>query len=157
VRRVDVRSAQEMHDAVLAECKTADVLVMAAAVADFRPAKIAGQKIKKGGGIPEIRLENTVDILGRVAEERGKVNSLRAVIGFAAESQDLLENARAKLLNKQLDVIVANDIRAEDAGFEADTNRVSLLYADGRVETLPLLDKQAVAGRVMDVVVQLLG
>jgi phosphopantothenoylcysteine decarboxylase/phosphopantothenate--cysteine ligase len=146
--RMDVRTAEEMLNAVLARVSGADALVMAAAVADFRPAYPAGYKIKKENGIPEIRLERTPDILARVAAERTR--GPRLVIGFAAESQDLLLNARSKLEAKKLDMIVANDISAADAGFGVDTNRVTFLFADGRVIELPLMTKLEVAYAVMD-------
>ncbi|HUF39295.1 MAG TPA: bifunctional phosphopantothenoylcysteine decarboxylase/phosphopantothenate--cysteine ligase CoaBC [Anaerolineales bacterium] len=154
--RVDVRTAEEMLAAVEAACANADALVMAAAVADFRPAQAAGQKIKKEAGVPEIRLEPVPDILAAIGAARGEGNSLKVVVGFAAESRDLLENARAKLEKKNLDLIVANDISAADAGFEVDTNRVTLLFAGGRTEPLPLLGKDAVAERVMREVARLL-
>jgi len=149
-RRVDVRTAEEMLAAVEAACKEADALVMAAAVADFRPEAVSDQKIKKDAGVPEIRLERAPDILASIGAERGKGNSLNVIVGFAAESEGLIENAQAKLRNKNLDLIVANDIGAADAGFEVDTNRVTLLFADGRAESLPVMGKDEVAARVME-------
>lgn len=154
--RVEVRSSGEMLAAVQSAVKDADVIVMAAAVADFRPAVVADQKIKKGQGIPDIRLEAAPDILATIGKVKGTGNALRVAVGFAAESQDLLENAQSKLIRKNLDLIVANDISAPDAGFEVDTNRVTLLFADGRTETLPLLNKTAVAEHVMRAVSALL-
>jgi phosphopantothenoylcysteine decarboxylase/phosphopantothenate--cysteine ligase len=155
-RRVDVRTAAEMQTAVEEACREADVLVMAAAVADFRPAGVSDHKLKKDAGVPEVRLERAPDILAAIGAARGEGNSLSVVAGFAAESEDLLDNARAKLDKKNLDLIVANDIRADDAGFEADTNRVTLLFADGRSETLPLQSKDEVAARVMHEIAGLL-
>jgi phosphopantothenoylcysteine decarboxylase/phosphopantothenate--cysteine ligase len=155
-RRVDVRTAEEMRAAVEEACREADVLVMAAAVADFRPAEIADQKLKKNTGIPEIRLEPAPDILAAVGAGRGKTNRLKVLAGFAAESETLLENAKAKLEKKGLDLIAANDIGAADAGFEVDTNRVTLLFAGGRSETLPLLSKEEVAARIMVEISELL-
>lgn len=155
-RRIDVRSSEEMLAAVETAAANADVLVMAAAVADFRPAHVAGQKIKKGEGIPQITLEKAPDILGAIGPAKGRDNPLRVVVGFAAESQDLVQNAQAKLERKNLDMIVANDISAHDAGFEVDTNRVTLLFADGRQEALPLMGKEAVAVRVMQEIANLL-
>lgn len=155
-RRIDVVTAQEMLDAVLVESKPADALVMAAAVADFRPAAPAAQKIKKGGGVPEIRLENTADILSKVAQLKSKSGFPRLIVGFAAESQDLLTNASAKMKSKKLDLMVANDISAKDAGFGVDTNRVTLLFSDGRAEPLPLMSKDDVAATVMQRIVDLL-
>jgi phosphopantothenoylcysteine decarboxylase/phosphopantothenate--cysteine ligase len=151
-----VGTAQEMLESVLAALPQADALIMAAAVADFRPADPARDKIKKGGGIPEIRLENTPDILHAVAERKTRSGFPRVTVGFAAESQDLLENARAKLQSKRLDLIAANDISALDAGFAVETNRVALLSADGGQESLPLMSKEGVAQAVLERVVELL-
>lgn len=148
-QRVDVRSAEEMLQAVLTSLPGAEALIMAAAVADFRPAHPAAHKIKKGEGAPIIALEPTPDILQRVAQVRREQGWPNRVVGFAAESQDLLENATLKLRQKNLDLIVANDISAPQAGFEVDTNRVTLLFADGRIESLPLMTKEEVAERVL--------
>ena len=156
-KRVDVTSAEEMAAAVLEALKEADVLLMAAAVADFRPEKVAGEKIKKGEGTPEIKLAVTDDILLTVAKQKTKSGYPKVTVGFAAESQDLLKNAEKKLKSKKLDLIVANDISAEDAGFETDTNRVTLLGVDGDKEELPLLGKDEVAEAVLNRVVELLG
>ncbi len=145
-RVVPVRTAQEMLEAVLEESAHADALLMAAAVADFRPARIATEKISKKDGIPTLPLEATPDILKTLAARDGKERKRpRLVIGFAAESRDLLKNARAKLQAKRLDLIVANDISASDSGFAVETNRVTLLYAAGREERLPLMSKEGVA------------
>ena len=149
-RLVSVQSAAQMHQAVLNETSRADVLIMAAAVADFRPAQAAAQKIKKQSGPPRLVLEPTIDILASVARSRAQSGFPRRVIGFAAESQSLLENARAKLAAKSLDMIVANDISAADAGFEVSTNRVSLLTPDGQVKSLPLQSKEAVAEALLE-------
>jgi phosphopantothenoylcysteine decarboxylase/phosphopantothenate--cysteine ligase len=151
-RRVEVRTVDEMLAAVNAAIADADVLVMAAAVSDFRAAHISGEKIKKGDGIPQITLEAAPDILGSVGSGKGVRNALKVIVGFAAESQNLIENAAVKLKKKNLDLIVANDISAADAGFGVETNRVTLLFADGRREALPLMGKDAVAARVMEVV-----
>lgn len=156
VERVDVQTAEEMLRAVLDSLPRADALVMAAAVADFRPEAQAGNKIKKEDGIPEIRLVNTPDILRAVARQKEETGWPRFTVGFAAESQHLLENARAKLAAKKLDLIVANDIGAADAGFTVDTNRVVLLYPDGRSEALPLMSKEEVSQVVMQQLVALL-
>jgi phosphopantothenoylcysteine decarboxylase/phosphopantothenate--cysteine ligase len=154
-RRIDVNTAAEMAEAVLRACSEADALVMAAAVADFRPAHVAQQKIKKANP-PHIELEKTVDILGAVAERRETTRRPEVVVGFAAESQNLVENAREKIQRKKLTFIVANDISATDAGFSVDTNRVTLVDADEGVEQLPLLPKTQVAEAVMDRVTKLL-
>ena len=148
-QRVEVLTAQEMLEAVLAALPGTDGLIMAAAVADFRPAIRMEQKIKKAGGVPEIHLEATPDILCAVAEFKSEKGWPRWTIGFAAESQSLLENARAKLQAKKVDLLVANDISAADAGFGMDTNRVTLLYPDGRTEPLPLMSKEQVAEEVV--------
>jgi phosphopantothenoylcysteine decarboxylase/phosphopantothenate--cysteine ligase len=129
---------------------------MAAAVADFRPISPAGDKLKKAEGIPEIRLEYTPDILEAVAEIKDRLGFPRLTVGFAAESRDLLANAQAKLRAKRVDLIVANDISATDAGFAVDTNRVVLLDAGGGQESLPLMSKAEVAERVLARVVGML-
>jgi len=123
---------------------------MSAAVADFRPTHPAGQKIKKTGSGLTLELEPTQDILAEVARQRASLPKLSRVVGFAAESQDLLENARKKLAAKKLDLIVANDITASDAGFEVDTNRVTFLLADGTSQVLPLTSKDEVAGQIIE-------
>lgn len=148
VRVLQVESASEMHDAVAAELPTADVLVMAAAVADFRPANPAGEKIKKGaGGVPEILLEPTADILRSLRDARpaGAV-----IVGFALETESAVENGRRKLVEKDLDLLVVNDAREPGAGFEVNTNRVTILDREGGIEELPLLSKAAVAGHILD-------
>lgn len=158
-RMVQVESAQQMRDAVLAHIQTADALVMAAAVADFRPASIAAHKIKKqadAAGL-DLHLERTDDILLAVQAQRQMLDQLRVVVGFAAESQELLANAHKKLIAKGLNLLVANDITAEGAGFAGDTNRVSLLAADGSVETLALMSKTAVAELLIQRVAALSG
>jgi phosphopantothenoylcysteine decarboxylase / phosphopantothenate---cysteine ligase len=154
---VAVCTAAEMLEAVRSHAQSADALIMAAAVADFRPAAVADQKIKKAGGVPDIRLEPTQDILAAVAGQRAETGRPRVTVGFAAESQDLLANARAKLEAKRLDLIVANDISAQDAGFAVATNRVTLIGADGSSESLPLQSKEAVAEAVIARVAKLLG
>ncbi|HHH41157.1 MAG TPA: bifunctional phosphopantothenoylcysteine decarboxylase/phosphopantothenate--cysteine ligase CoaBC, partial [Chloroflexi bacterium] len=143
--RVAVTTARQMRDAVLAAIEGADVLLMAAAVADYRPAETAPHKIKKGEEELALRLIRTPDVLAEVAARRAKTGFPRVVVGFAAESHDLIENARAKLEAKRLDLIVANDITAADAGFGAETNRVAILDREGGVEELPLMSKPAVA------------
>ncbi|NJN83172.1 MAG: bifunctional phosphopantothenoylcysteine decarboxylase/phosphopantothenate--cysteine ligase CoaBC [Caldilineaceae bacterium] len=151
-----VETALEMLEAVLVECQDADALLMAAAVADFRPAAAASQKIKKLGGVPQLDLAPNPDILAALAEARRGSGIPHVVVGFAAETQDLLENAQSKLERKALDLIVANDVAARDAGFAVDTNRVTLLSSTGPAETLPLMSKAEVAGRVVERVVELL-
>lgn len=155
-RLVSVRTAEEMKDAVLAECADADALVMAAAVADFRPKHVAADKMKKRDGIPQIEFEAAPDVLKAVAGLRSKEKNPRVVAGFAAESRDLLDNASEKLKSKNLDLIVANDISAADAGFGVETNRVTLLFADGRKESMPLMGKNEVAEAILRTVATLL-
>ena len=145
VRLIRVETARQMLDSVLTESAESDALVMASAVADFRPKDIAQDKIKKEGGIPRIELEATEDILKALSHQRAETGCPRVVVGFAAESRDLLENAERKLKSKGLDMIAANDISADDAGFAVETNRVTLLFADGRKEQLPLKSKAEVA------------
>ncbi len=157
-RLIAINSAQEMLSAVLHECADADALIMAAAVADFRPAEVATQKIKKqASGAPTIELVRNPDILAAVAQQRQARGRPHVVVGFAAETENLLENAQSKLEKKHLTLIVANDVSASDAGFAVDTNRVTLLGADGTRVTLPLLSKQAVAQAVVERVVSALG
>ena len=155
-RVLEVRTAQEMLEAVLAESAAADALIMAAAVADFRPKNAADSKLKKKDGIPQVELEAAPDILGTVAGLGSDKKRPKVVVGFAAESRDLLENATIKLQSKQLDIIAANDISATDAGFSVDTNRVTLLFADGRSEALPLISKFEVAETIVARVAALL-
>ena len=163
-RLVSVRTAEEMKDAVLAECADADALVMAAAVADFRPKHVAADKMKKRDGIPQIELEAAPDVLKAVAgfrlalgeAEGSEKHMQKVVVGFAAESRDLLDNASEKLKSKNLDLIVANDISAADAGFGVETNRVTLLFADGRKESMPLMGKNEVAEAILRTVATLL-
>ncbi len=148
-RAVPVQTAAQMQEAILAESAQADVLIMAAAVADFRPVQVASHKIKKASGLSTIPLTATEDILAAVAARKASSGFPRCTVGFAAESRDLLANAGSKLKAKRLDLIVANDISAQDAGFEVDTNRVVFLYPDGHAEDLPLLSKVEVADALM--------
>ena len=150
VHHLPVRTAAGMAQAVLDACRDADTLLMAAAVADFRPDQAARQKIKKQRGLPTLTLEPTIDILAAVARQRQETGHPLIVVGFAAETEDLVHNARAKLQAKALDLIVANDVGAPDAGFQVDTNRVTLIAADGETEHLPLLSKAKVAERLID-------
>lgn len=155
-QRIDVETAEEMRQAVFEALPTCDVLVMAAAVADFRPRASAGHKIKKEEGTLVLELERTRDILGEVASWREAHGRPRIVVGFAAETENLLENARAKLQRKRLDLVVANDVSQPDSGFGTDTNRVTVLDAAGHEEAWPLLTKEEVAARLMDRVAAML-
>jgi phosphopantothenoylcysteine decarboxylase/phosphopantothenate--cysteine ligase len=138
-----------MLDAVLAESAEAYALIMAAAVADFRPANVAGNKLKKRDGIPQITLEAAPDILGTIANLNLGTSRPKVVVGFAAESRDLLTNASEKMVSKKLDMIVANDISATDAGFDVEENRVTILTPDGEQEKLSLRSKFAVAEEII--------
>jgi phosphopantothenoylcysteine decarboxylase/phosphopantothenate--cysteine ligase len=149
VDAVKVNTAQEMHQAVENVTLQADVLIKAAAVADYRPTKAAKDKIKKGEAGLTLEMECTPDILGSV-----KGNFIK--VGFAAESSNLVENAKQKLKQKGLDFIVANDITASDSGFGTDTNQVTIIDREGKVDSLPLLAKREVADRILDKLVGLL-
>jgi phosphopantothenoylcysteine decarboxylase/phosphopantothenate--cysteine ligase len=151
-----VETARQMLDCVLTESADSDALVMAAAVADFRPKNQSKDKIKKEDGIPQIELEATEDILKAVAGQRSEKERPFVVVGFAAESRDLLENAASKLTSKGLDLIAANDISARDAGFAVETNRVTILFAGGRRESLPLMSKSEVAETIVERIAGLL-
>ncbi len=147
---VHIRTATEMKEAVAKATAQTDALIMVAAVADYQPKSAAEAKIKKKDS-PSLTLEliRTPDILAEV-----KGNFLK--VGFAAESEDVVANARQKLEKKQLDIIIANDITAADSGFDVDTNKVTLIDRDGKVDSLPLLTKREVADKILDRVVELL-
>jgi len=153
---IQVTTAAEMESAVLKACTKADALLMAAAVSDFRPTQIVGHKIKKTSEIPIIELERTSDILLSLSKQRLQSGTPKVVVGFAAETQNLLANAEAKLKSKHLDLIVANDVSSPESGFGVDTNQVTLLLSDGRTFPLPLLAKSEVAERVIAEVIKLL-
>jgi len=150
---VRVESAAEMHKA-MTEHADADVVVMAAAVADFRPIEAAASKIKKDSGAPEVVLEPTEDILAGLgaAKKPGQV-----IVGFAAETDDVIDNAVAKLRRKNVDAIVANDVSAPEVGFAHDTNEVTIIRADGTHSSVSLRSKRDIADAVLDVVVELRG
>jgi phosphopantothenoylcysteine decarboxylase/phosphopantothenate--cysteine ligase len=154
---VCVESAADMKAAVLAALPQSDALVMAAAVADYRPATVAEQKIKKTDNDLVFPLARTDDILQAVAIERQQTGWPLCAVGFAAETQDLLDNAAEKLTRKHLDFIIANDVSRSDTGFTVDTNQVTILGADGSAEALPLLSKVEVAEIVWDRVMGQLG
>ena len=155
-RVIEAETARQMYKTVLSESVKADVLIMAAAVADFRPKKTARNKMKKREGIPQIELEETEDILKAVAENRSGRKRPHVVVGFAAESRDLLSNASEKLKSKKMDFIVANDISSDDAGFGVETNRVTLLFPNGKKESLPLMSKAEVAEAIIEHIAELL-
>ncbi|HPG25159.1 MAG TPA: bifunctional phosphopantothenoylcysteine decarboxylase/phosphopantothenate--cysteine ligase CoaBC [Myxococcota bacterium] len=157
VRRVDARSALEMREAVLAELDAATIVVKAAAVADFRPAAPSARKIKKedlgDGASITLELVPNPDILAEISARKGS----RTIVGFAAESHDVVEAARRKLARKGCDLIVANDISRADAGFEVDENAVRFVWPSGEVEELPLLPKSGVAAQLFDRIEKLRG
>jgi len=153
VERIDVRTAEEMLRAVQARFSPASIAIFAAAVADYRPAEPAAAKIKRKNEALTIRLEPNPDILATVAKEKGD----RLVVGFAAETDHVAENARKKLTQKNADLIVANDVTAEGAGFDVDTNIVTIFSRDTRDLPLPRMTKAEVAQRVLDEVLRLRG
>jgi phosphopantothenoylcysteine decarboxylase/phosphopantothenate--cysteine ligase len=146
VRVVAVESANDMDRALRAEFAQATVLVMAAAVADYRPATRGVRKLKKSAGLRRIELTENADLVAGLARGKGS----RTVVGFAAETHDLVAEARRKLRAKGLDLIVANDVTAEGAGFGSDTNVVRLIDAGGLDDALPVLPKEDVASRILD-------
>ncbi len=151
VTRVDVRTAAEMLRAAESHFAQATTAIFAAAVADYRPMDIASQKIKKSAGEVTLRLEPNSDILATLARKKGN----RLIVGFAAETGKVAENARKKLSEKNADLIVANDVRAEGAGFDVDTNIVTLFARDGRDLPLAKMTKREVAHRILDEVLRL--
>lgn len=146
VKDVQVTTAQQMHEAVMAEFPQKDAVVMAAAVSDYRPKVAASEKMKKDKGGESLKLERTEDILYRL----GQLKADQILIGFAAETENLLENAREKLQQKNLDFIVANDLTAANAGFASDTNEVTILWPAGEMETLTKATKEEVAKQIWD-------
>jgi len=151
VQFLSVRSAEEMHKAVLAAFPSCTVAIFAAAVADYRPAARHSQKMKRSNASLAIELEPTPDILADVARHKGD----RLIAGFAAETTDLAANARKKLAAKNADLIVANDVTAQGAGFDLDTNIVTLFSRDNRETPLPLMSKSEAAQRILDELVRL--
>jgi phosphopantothenoylcysteine decarboxylase/phosphopantothenate--cysteine ligase len=153
---ISVRSAAEMHEAVMRVASNADVVIMAAAVADYAPASPASQKMTKSEGPMTLTLQRTKDILGDLGSMRAGLGGARPVlVGFAAETQDLVSRAREKRLRKKVDLIVANDVSQPDQGFEAETNAVTIIGDEGD-EVIPLLSKAGVAGIILDRVERLL-
>jgi len=150
VKLVNISTAEEMTKAVLNNTPNADILVMAAAVADFTPSTHINQKIKREKGIPKIELTGTQDILIEISKQKTQTNKPQVVVGFAAESENLLENALAKLEAKKLDLIVANDITTPDSGFATDMNKVILIESSGDTTTLPLMPKEQVAQIIIE-------
>jgi phosphopantothenoylcysteine decarboxylase / phosphopantothenate---cysteine ligase len=151
VERVDVRTTEQMHRAVLGNLDSATIVVMAAAVADYRPVMPYPNKLKRGTERLTLEFEPTADILADVSRRKGE----RLVVGFAAETEQMSEHARRKLKEKSADLIVANDVTAAGAGFDHETNVVTIFYGDGREISLPKLTKIQVAHRILDEVVAL--
>jgi len=147
VRLNRVKTTEEMKQAVFACYQDNDVIIKAAAVLDYRPRETVGHKIKKEEGNQTLELVRTPDILEELGRAKETANYL--LVGFAAETEDLLSNASQKLARKNLDMIVANDVSREDAGFETDTNLVRIIYRDGEREDLPLMTKQEVADHLL--------
>ncbi len=150
----DVISAEEMRDAILEALPSQQVLIMTAAVADYTPSSPTPQKLKKGPNRLSLELSRTPDILAEVSKVRAKE---QVIVGFAAETENIVENARQKLVAKTLDLIVANDIADPDCTFGSDNNKVTLIGKDGKAENLPLLSKREVADKVLDRVVGMMG
>ena len=148
---VSVRTAEQMRKAVLEHLPQATAVLMAAAVADYRPAKPAEHKIKRGSGPLTLELAPTPDILAEVAAQKGE----RTLVGFAAETEELAANARGKLARKGADLIVANDVTRQGAGFDVDTNIVTLVRRDGSASELPQMSKHDLAARLLDEVTEL--
>lgn len=151
VRRIPVTTAAEMRDAVVKEFAAATAVVMAAAVADYRPVVAADHKIKRGEGCIELRLEPNPDIL----KELGQNKDGKVLIGFAAETQDLTANAAKKLREKNLDMIVANNVAEAGSGFDGDTNIATILDRKGASQELPLMSKDDLADRIYDYLIEL--
>lgn len=146
---VHVHSAEQMYNAVVEEIETADALIMAAAVADFKPAEIHDEKIKKENGLESIKLARTKDIILEASKIKKRKKLELKIIGFAAESENLKINAKKKMVEKGMDMIAANDITDPKAGFSVDTNKVLLIFSDGSTEQLPCLQKSEVAEKII--------
>ncbi len=148
-RFIAAESAEEMRKAVMSNLKDATAVIMAAAVADYKPVTAASEKIKKGKASLSIDLEKTEDILSEIGKKKGK----RLLIGFAAETENLAANAKKKLKEKNLDLIVANNVKEPGAGFGVDTNIVTIIDKKGNIEELPKMGKEDVAWKILDKVV----
>jgi len=148
---VRVESAAQMREAVLARLEQTDIVIKAAAVADYRPTQRAEMKVKKSASRLAIELEKNPDILSEIGAHKGN----RLLVGFAAETEELVGNATRKLAQKNLDLIVANDVSLAGAGFNVDTNIVKLLFRDGRIEDIPIMGKHELAGLILNRVEQL--
>ena len=153
VQMVDVESAREMYEAVTSRAPEMDIIIKAAAVADYRPAQVADNKIKKKDGDLSIPLERTLDILGQLGRSKREGQFL---CGFSMETENLIENSRQKLIRKNLDMVAANNVKVAGAGFGVDTNVLTLITADGETE-LPLMSKDAAADALLDAILRRMG
>jgi len=157
VSLVKVTKAEEMAEAVYKESSDADILIMAAAVADYQPDQESAQKIKKDkGGLTGLKLKTTPDILSEVAKRKPKAGGPQITIGFAAETEDLLKNAKSKLSKKKLDLIAVNDISRVDSGFSVDNNQITLIWKDGQSKEYPLMPKADIALNIIEEAAKLL-
>lgn len=146
VKTINIRTCDEMLKQILDNFEWADIVIMAAAVADYRPESVADQKIKKNDEVLTLKLVRNPDILERL----GKIKNNKVLIGFAAETEDLDDNAKKKIIKKNLDMIVANDVTKEGAGFEIDTNIISIIDRDGNITRYPLMSKFQAADIILD-------
>lgn len=151
----EVKTAQEMRESVLKHCTDCDIIIKAAAVSDYRPQESARHKIKKGEECVHLELVKNPDILAELGSR--KASPPCTLVGFAAETKEIIEHAREKLVEKNLDMIVANDVSRDDAGFEAETNKIKLIYKDGRLEDTSLMTKDEVANLILDRILTLRG
>jgi phosphopantothenoylcysteine decarboxylase/phosphopantothenate--cysteine ligase len=152
IKWIPVQSAEDMRKAVFAHLEESSVVIKAAAVSDYRPKVVSQKKIKKGDFETTLTLERTKDILEEVGRKKGS----RILVGFAAETEDLIANSKKKLQEKNLDLIVVNDVSKPGAGFGSDTNQVKILYSSGQVKDLPLMGKEEVSQLILDDVLELL-
>lgn len=151
VKCISVTSAIDMRNAVIENMPDSSIIIKAAAVADYRPAQASSSKIKKKKGPLSLELERNPDIIEEVGRSKGD----KILVGFAMETDNLIENARGKLVAKNMDMIVANDLSRPDAGFQADTNIVKIIDSNGKIDELPLMDKAEVANRILDKVLNI--
>lgn len=151
IRWISVRTAEEMRKAVMTHLPEATVVIKAAAVSDYRPKEVSDRKLKKGASAVSLELEQTRDILKEIGEQKGD----RILVGFAAETEDLVANAEKKLKEKNLDLIVANDVTQPGSGFASETNQVKFLYPSGEIKDLPLLTKEEVASKILNEILKL--
>jgi phosphopantothenoylcysteine decarboxylase/phosphopantothenate--cysteine ligase len=151
VRYVEVESAQQMYEQIKGLSSSVDCIIMSSAVSDFSPSKTSPQKIKKTSAYLDIRLERTQDILSSVARNKGD----KIIVGFAAETNNIEQYAKEKLIQKNLDMIVANNVTEKGSGFESDTNKVLIIFKNGTIEDLPLMRKVDLADVILDRIVPL--